>query len=299
MVLSYSVFFMIYSATLVVATVVGLLLLIGWKDMWLKKTLLSVKYNAVYLLIIAIFPLFIQFQDTLESRFAGPGTVTREIQYTNWIFSLSGGVISLLQERLNYAILTNFFIIMYAWVFAFLTYFAPIMLLVKDDRLNLRKYAIAIMINYAILTPFYALFPVSVSSSVSDAQMAPLLYADPHWGKMVTSVDPLNNDFPSGHVSLSVTTFLVFATGGAAYKRFAYFLGVATISIVFAVLYLGIHWPADVFAGFLVAIAATVAARTDRIQMTIDRWVRRVSEALFKSKTKGIPEDDSFTPPRP
>lgn len=289
MVLSYSQFFTIYSFTLLVATFFALLILIGWKDMDIRKALRSVRYNAIYIVILIVFPMFIQMQDIVERSLTGPGEMAREITYTNWVFSLSGGVIRILQDRLNYQILTDFFIIMYAWVFAFLTYFAPILLLSRDDNQGLRKYAIAIMLNYLILTPFYALFPVSVSSSYPDSGMIPALYADTYWGHMVTSVDPLNNDFPSGHVSLSVTTFLVFATGGLAYRKFSYFLGVATISIVFAVLYLGIHWPADVFAGFLVAIAATVAARSDRIQMTIDRWVRALTDRLLAPEKDGRP----------
>jgi len=293
MVLSYPVFFLAYAAAMVVATMVGLLLLVGWKDMWWRKSLISLKYNAVYVMLIAALPLIMLLQDLVVRHLLGPGMISREIQYTNWIFSLSGGVVTLLQDRLNYSILTSFFIVMYAWVFTFIVYFAPLLLLVRDDRLMLRKYAIAIILTYIIIMPFYALFPVSVTSSVSDAQMAPLLYADPHWGRLVTSIDPLDNDFPSGHVSLTVTTFLVFASGGIVYRKFAYFLGAATLSIVFAVLYLGIHWPADVFAGFLVAIAATVAARTDRIQMTIDRWVRYVSERILKIRPIELPEKEA------
>jgi membrane-associated phospholipid phosphatase len=106
---------------------------------------------------------------------------------------------------------------------------------------------------------------------------------------MVTSVDPLNNDFPSGHVSLSTTTFLVFAYAESRYRKFSYFLGGSTIAVIFAVLYLGVHWPADVFAGFLVAVGATVAARSDRVQMTIDRYVRIISRRLFNEKE---PPDD-------
>jgi len=66
------------------------------------------------------------------------------------------------------------------------------------------------------------------------------------------------------------------------YRRFKYFLGGATVAIVFSVLYLGIHWPADVFAGFILAVGATVAANTEKVQMTIDRYVRIISEKLFR-----------------
>ena len=286
MALSYPVFFALYTISMVVGVFVALLIFIGWKDMNWRTTLRSLRYNAVYVILIEAFPLFVQVQDIIERQFEeGSSTVV----YTNWIFDLAGDTIGVLQDRLNYAVLIDFFIIVYAWVFAFITYLVPIFLLVKDDRATLRIYAIAMMLNYIVLTPFYLVFPVTVTGSHPDAGVTPFLYASRSWGQMVTSVDPLDNDFPSGHVSLSVTPFLIFAFARLQYRRMSWFLGGATAAIVFSVLYLGVHWPADVFAGFILAVAATVAARSERIQMTIDRYVRIVSQKLFGEKPEGTP----------
>ena len=282
MVLSYPEFFVIYASSLVLATVIGLLVLVGWKDLWLRKILQSARYNAVYLAILAALPLLIELHGFLEGGPSGPGETANEVRYTSWVFDLGGDIVKIVQSWLNYGIVTDFFIIIYAWLFYFLIYFAPVLLLARDDRLTLRKYAIAFIITYCILTLFYTLFPVSVSSSYTETGVVPILYVNTYWGRMVTSVDPLNNDFPSGHVSLSVTAFLIFATAGTTYRRFSYFLGVATVATVIAVLCLGIHWPADVVAGFLVGIFAAVAARNDRIQMTIDGWVRAISDRILK-----------------
>lgn len=284
MALSYSMFFALYSITMLVGVCLAVVLFLGWKNISWRRALQSAKYNAVYIVIIAVFPLFIQLQDVLEAHLAGPGESTREVTYTHWIFSLSGGAIRILQDRLDYVILKDFFCIVYAWLFTFLIYFAPVLLITADDRANLRKYAIAMMFNYIVLVPFYALFPVSVSGSSPESGITPLLYIDTHWGRMVTSVDPLNNDFPSGHVSLAATTMLIFAYGGQRYRAVYYFVMFTTIAVVFAVLFLGVHWPADVFAGFLVAVFAVVAANSERIQMTIDRYVRAVNDRIFKPK---------------
>lgn len=284
MALTYTEFFAIYLASLALATVIGLLVLVGWKDIWLQKAMSSLRYNAVYVAILAAFPLIIEFHDVLFGRPSGAGELAREVRYTNWIFDLSGGVVQILQSWLNYGILTDFFIIIYAWLFYFLIYFSPVLLIVRDDRLTLRTYAIAFIIAYLVLAVFYAFFPVSVTSSYSGTGVVPILYVNSYWGRMITNIDPLNNDFPSGHVSLSVTALLVFATSGIVYRKFAYFLAATTVATVLAVLYLGIHWPADVFAGFLVGIFAVVAARSDKIQMTMDRWVRALSDRIFKPK---------------
>jgi membrane-associated phospholipid phosphatase len=281
---------------MVVGILVGLILVIGWKDLTWRRALSSARFNAVYIIIIAVFPLFIQAQDILEARFTDPNDTTREITYTNWIFSLAGGAVRVMQDRLDYKILTDVTMIVYAWLFTFLIYFAPILLIARDDRVNLRRYAIAMMFNYLVLVPFYALFPVSVSGSHPDSGITPLLYIDTHWGKMCTSVDPLNNDFPSGHVSLVVTTLLVFGYGGAVYKRLSYFLIATAAAVIFAVLYLGVHWPADVFAGFLVAVFAFTAAGSEKIQMTVDRYVRRLNQKIFGSEKRPPPSSNQ---PRP
>jgi membrane-associated phospholipid phosphatase len=296
MALSYPTFFLIYSVTMVVGILVGLILIIGWKDLYWRKALASARYNAIYIIIIAGFPLLIQAQDLLEAHFADPADTTREVIYTNWIFSLAGGAIRVMQDRLDYKILTDIFMIVYAWLFTFLIYFAPILLIARDDRANLRKYAIAMTFNYLVLVPFYLLFPVSVSGSHPDSGITPLLYIDTHWGKMCTSVDPLNNDFPSGHVSLVVTTLLVFYYGGAVYRKFSYFLMGTTGAVIFAVLYLGVHWPADVFAGLLVAVFAFAVAGSEKVQMTIDRYVRALNQKLFGSEK---PPASSSSQPRP
>jgi membrane-associated phospholipid phosphatase len=286
MAISYPVFFAIYLVTIVIGMIVALLITVGWKDMWLKKTLASAKYNIVYLMILAGFPLLIQALDILEIRRLADSP--NEVVYTNWIFQLSGEAIKIVQERLNYILLQDFFIVIYVWVFTFITYFCPMLLLVRDDRATLRRYSVAMLLNYSVLLPFYIFFPVAVSGSTAGTGMQPSLYLSTNWGKMVTSVDPLNNNFPSGHVSLMVATFLVFYLAGTAYRRYYFFLGASTLAIVFAVLYLGIHWPPDVFAGFAVGVAAAVVSGSPKVQMTIDRYVRTFTNWILRGKSGNV-----------
>ncbi len=286
MAISYPLFFAVYLVTIIIGMIAALLITVGWKDMWWRRTVASAKYNIVYLIILAGLPSLIQLFDILEIKgLVNPGS---EVYYTNWIFQLSGEAIRVIQDRLNYALIQDFFIVAYVWVFTFITYFCPVLLLVRDDRATIRRYAVAMLLNYLILIPFYAFFPVAVSGSTPESGMRPLLYVSTNWGRLVTSVDPLNNNFPSGHVSLMVATFLVFYIAGAAYKRFYYFLAVSTVSITFSVLYLGIHWPPDVFAGFVIGVATFVASGSPKIQLTIDRYVRTISKWITRGHAEPV-----------
>lgn len=290
--LSYGIFLAGYLVSLVVAVVVGLLVVVRWKNIYVKKALLSFRYNAVYVVLILLFPITVKVIELIQGRLDDPSSESNEIVYTNWIFNLSGGAVKLLQDRLNNRLLTDVFIVVYVWLFVYITVFAPVLLLAKDDRVVMRRYAIAILLNGLILLPFYALFPVSVTGSHPESGLTPLLYISPDWGRMVLSVDPLDNDFPSGHVSLAVTTFLLFAVSGFEYRKLAYFFGGSAAAVVFAVLYLGVHWPPDVYAGFMVGVLAFVLSGTEKVQMTIDRWVRKVSKRIF-----GDAVEEEFSPP--
>lgn len=289
--LSYAAFLAAFFLSLAVAIVVGVILVVRWRNLFVMKALMSFRYNWLYVVLIILFPIVVKAIEYLQGRISDPANRFDEVVYTNWMFNLSGGAIRVLQDRLNSRLLTDLFIVVYVWLFAYVTAFPPVLLFAKDDRRLMRRYAIAMLFNGLILTPFYALFPVSVTGSHPESGMTPLLYISVDWGRMVLSIDPLDNDFPSGHVSLALTTFLIFALAGFEYRKVAYFFAGATAAIVFSVLYLGIHWPPDVFAGFLVGVAATALSGVQRIQMTIDRYVRLVSSRLF-----GIQPDEATAP---
>lgn len=265
-----------YAISIMVGIALGLLLLVQWKNIFIKRILRAAKANAVLVALLIAAPLLVM----LENFIRGPDATSKELVYTNWIFTVSGDAILLLQDRLDYRIIADVFILVYVWVFTYILYFTPILILAKEDTPTLRRYAIAILLNYLVLMPFYIFFPVTVTGFYSDSGMTPLLYIDTNWGRMVTGVDPLDNDFPSGHVSLVVTTMLVIGAAGTDYRRYTYFLVGSAIAVVFAVLYLGVHWLADVLAGLALAIAATTASGNVRVQVAVQRlanWFSRKS----------------------
>lgn len=274
--LSYPLFIAAYAVSMIVGIFAGLLIFIGWKNLWWRKALASAKLNLGYVLLLAVLPL----TTLVENAIRNPEEATEEIIYTNWIFSISGDAIRVLQDRLDYQILVDMSIVVYVWIFTFILYFTPILLLCLDDRPTIKRYSVAMLFNYVVLIPFYLFFPVTVTGFYSDSGLTPLLYINTNWGRVVTSVDPLNNDFPSGHVSIVLTTMLVMASAGWDRRGYVYFLAASVIGIVFAVLYLGVHWLADVFAGLVLAVGATMLASNEKVLAAVDRQVRRVSAML-------------------
>jgi len=295
--MSYGLFFTIYSVTMILGVFVGVLLIIGWKDISWRKALRSARENAGYLCVLIALPLLIQLQGLVERLMGIEPDSAAEIIYTTWIFNFTGNAVAILQDRLDYRILADASMLVYAWVFTFLLYFVPILLLAKDDGPLFKKYTLAMVFNYIVLIPFYVLFPVTVSGSYPDAGITPLLYVDTHWGRMVTSVDPLDNDFPSGHVSMVATALLIFASAGREYRKFYYFLLGSTIAIVFAVIYLGVHWPADVVAGFALALGAVWFAGLERVQRTADRMFRRLEDLFASVRRTPAPPGDADAAP--
>jgi undecaprenyl-diphosphatase len=85
--------------------------------------------------------------------------------------------------------------------------------------------------------------------------------------------------FPSGHALASITFYTLIARAVAIRwperARLAY-AGAAAMALYigFGRLYLGVHWPSDVLAGWTLGAVQTLVAMT-----LVDRWKRRVTIA--------------------
>lgn len=275
--ISYSEFFGLYAISIIIAIYVGLRLTSGCLITSWRPALRFVRHNYGYLVVIAVLPLMVQFVSMLKTNVGGQENLHDSLSNASLIFSIGGRSIASIQSGLDSDLIGSYLAFVYMWVFAFFTYFLPIMLFVKGDKSNIKNYTLAIAVNYAVLIPFYFAFPVAVSSRLPGTDVQPLLYSYSYWGQMATSVDSLTNCFPSGHVSLSFTALLIFALAGREYRRVSYVLGVTAISVAIAVLYLGIHYPADVIGGLLLAFVAATAAR----HAVVRAAVRRVVDRMF------------------
>lgn len=181
--------------------------------------------------------------------------------YDQYMLILEGNEVSHFQSMAT-PMLTYFNGVIYLLGFSFLLLFTFVALLFTHNTEVLKEYVIAFTLIYLAAYPFYIFFPVDVTGNVLPG-MIPLLYRlNPAILRIVTICDPsLNNCFPSLHAALSVMTtlFILFRTNLRRYKIFAV---VTTIFILFAILYLGIHWITDMIGGIILAfIAYFIATR--------------------------------------
>jgi membrane-associated phospholipid phosphatase len=279
---AYSQFFVAYSVSIALAVCLGLYLMAGSLRTLLKPSVAFLKKH--YLLVVVLFtlPLMVQLLSVAKTYVFGPYGSPASVENARLVYELGGGIINDLQRSVESAFVVGGFEVTYMWVFAFFTYFLPLLLIAKRDGRTLTMFTIAVAINYAVLISSYIFFPVKVSSGLPGAGIEPVLYTSHTWGAMATSVDSLTNCFPSGHVSLSFTAFFVFALVGGEYKRLSYTLGATGVVLAFAVLLLGIHYPADVIGGIVLAVVATVASANERTRGTILRAVRSLRIAFEK-----------------
>jgi len=269
---AYGHFFAVYAASIIIAVYVGLRLMgVSIRTSW-KPSIAFARRHYLMLIVLAALPLAVQALSLAKTFFGDTHYVTESINNASKVYALGGGIITTLQRSLDSAIIDAFFGVTYMWVFAVFTYLLPILLVVKRDGPILANFTIAVGMNYVVLIIFYILFPVKVSSGLPGANVEPVLYSSDTWSAMATSVDSLTNCFPSGHVSLSFTAFLVFALAGVEYRRLSYILGATAVILGIAVLHLGIHYPADVLGGLVLAAFSVFCATNERVREAVTKF---------------------------
>ena len=162
------------------------------------------------------------------------------------IEAIESDSVRIFQEVIHSA-LTYVMAFVYLVMFYYALIFTFVILMYYKETLLFKRFSLMFCLNYLIAFPFFIFFNVSVAGAALP-NVQPLLYEQfPRMFLVITSVDPLDNCFPSLHVAMIFSAFLIMR--GTMYKRHKILLYFGFPATVFAVLYLGIHWIIDVFAG--------------------------------------------------
>lgn len=154
--------------------------------------------------------------------------------------------------------LVSFFVIMYIAVYSFTLWFSPAYFLLTNDKRALKTLAYGFAVIYAIALPFYLFLPITNVYTYYNISSA-LEQTIPTVEQFFYSTTTQNNCLPSLHVAMTIlVAWSVRLTGNKKFTMFAYF---CMISVIFSVIYLGIHWIIDVICGALVAVVAIVIVR--------------------------------------
>jgi len=203
--------------------------------------------------------------------------------YARYIMIIEGNKVSLIQE-LATPLLTYISGFFYLLMFPFLLVFTFLLLLYLQRYRATQEFVVAFILIYIVAFPFYVLFPVQVTG-YTLACVTPLLYnMSPIIAQGVRIVDPtLNNCFPSLHAALSIMAMLVVLHNVDS-RRYRIFSVVATVVILFTILYLGIHWITDMIGGILLAVACCFVAfrYSDTLFASYRSLVARIAYYLHK-----------------
>ncbi len=180
--------------------------------------------------------------------------------WTDSVHALEGNFVLWIQNAFENDILTTFLNFHYLFVYLFLIYVTTVYYAYTSDRDMTDKVTMNYLLIYAIAVPYYLFFNVEVTSSWIPGMDA-LLYHDGIYSTFYATHDPLDNAVPSLHVAIPfgilMLNYLHVKQKGIVMKewrhyRYHMFILINTIIFIFAILYLGIHWVADIPLGMLV-----------------------------------------------
>lgn len=177
------------------------------------------------------------------------------IKATGWFYRVEGvGHIVFLQNHLNQPWIIESTSLFYTLGLFYLVVFAPLFFMFRGEKKNFNLFSKMLMVNYFFLIPSYFILHVVVTSYYAP-EVAPLLYSNDQQLALLHMINRLDNCFPSGHISVSLTiTFL--ALFKAKLKRLGYFGIIFTALTGVVILYLGVHWALDIPAGIALGIFA-------------------------------------------
>lgn len=270
--LSYFAFMMLFTAATILGLIVGLYVFANFKKLETDEMIEGLRQNWKFAAALGLIFLAIVIENKTHELVYG--AIGKDFTYSIYTLSFSGAIEEAIQNGLRCMAADWFFIVVYLYSYTFVLFFTPFMFLIRNDKPRMKQLTLALIINYSILIPFYIFFAVRTPGyyELTAGSIDPILYSHPNLLQTITAVDPLDNCFPSGHVSVPLTIVLLLLPirKNRNYRRFTLFMAILTALIIMSVLYLGIHWVADVAAGILLAILAAWITRKPGVMAWFD-----------------------------
>ncbi|MFU8868015.1 phosphatase PAP2 family protein [Natronococcus sp.] len=153
--------------------------------------------------------------------------------------------------------LTEFFVFIYIYGYAFLLLFPIVAYFALEEMEELSTLLLAFTANYGIGLLCYIVFIAYGPRNFDPLVFEPLLYdAFPQSRTLTNQVNQNTNVFPSLHTSLSMTVFFLAWLTRDRYPLWVPLSGFLAVSVAISTMYLGIHWFLDVVAGTVLALVS-------------------------------------------
>lgn len=187
------------------------------------------------------------------------------IEITPYIYAIEGDVVYWVQDAFKSEFLTvglTHFYVMGYMTAMFSSFIYPIYV---DDRYMADRVSLTIFYVYILAVPFYLFLNVRVTGDVIPGMETLAYDLTPEIRNWFAGIDPFTNGMPSLHVGMPVAIWLAFIRwdDDGRWKRFTNLLGIFILVTSFTIVYLGIHWIADILGGVIIAhLAVSLADRT-------------------------------------
>lgn len=253
--------FMIHSmteATMMIAAAVFFLLLFALRENPLRAAgafthnlFTNVKYLLHFAALLAIL-FFNKLELVIEHR------MNDIADFTPHIYRLEGGFVPLIQQLFEHRWLTELSVFFYVIVFPALIAVSIALYTYRKQYKLFNAVCYALMFNYMLAIPFYLFFPVSEVWSFHPDVKFLMQRVFPTFELEYRPLSGLNNCLPSLHTSISVTMAVLAGRSNNAFWKM--FTKCSAAFIMFSILYLGVHWLTDTFAGLALGFVASKLA---------------------------------------
>lgn len=243
------------------------------RDLIKSKILLAHVLGALFIL------LFNKFELIVESHLNTP-------DFTQYIYLFEGNITPLVQKWLEHDALTRVTTFFYVIVFTVMMFASLFVYHHEQDRRSLYALLYGLGLNYVIAIPFFLFVPVN-EAWYTHPEVSPLyLKAYPLFEEQYRFFSGLDNSFPSLHTSISLTLATIALRSRNV--RLAWIAAVSAAVILFSVIYLGIHWYADVIAGIV------LASTTTSLAYRLSEYPLGTRQLVLSSANKTRAEHSSF-----